>query len=195
MTEEELELVAALRRQRKIQYQAIYNVGTAPERHAKRRAQRAERNAPRLAAEKERRDAALAEDLAAADALQGSRARLAAQLERDRINAIAADVRNKAKSQQRFFCSVCEKPFATDFALDKHLASEAHQRKVDGVALGERHKYADNTKAARQVAKANKQHWCPVCNKSYDTDWSLKRHRAESKKHQRLVEAAEALRA
>lgn len=189
MTEEELELVAALRKQRKLDYNREYHAEHADERNAKKRADREARNAPRIAAEEERRLAVLAQDTLAANALAGSYRHVAYQQDRDRINETAARTRNKAKAERRFTCSPCDKVFATDFALDKHLGSQEHQDKLDGVQR-QRTQYADNTKAARAANVASGKYHCPLCNKNFPNDWSLTRHKKESKKHIQHEEAA-----
>jgi len=103
----------------------------------------------------------------------------AAQKFRDgnRILEIAAEVRNKAKAEKRFYCDDCEQPLATQSALDKHNASQAHADQLAGVIKSERSQRAIDVQAIRDAARAQKEHHCHTCDKGYGTDCDLKRHK------------------
>lgn len=195
MTEEELEFVAATRKERQRQLRILWRREHRLEMNAvqaaRKRARIAARNAPRIAAEEARHLAAQAEDQKAAAVLATSFHHVAHNNERQAVNEIAERTRNKAKAQARFRCEPCDKNLATQCALDKHDRSQEHRDKMEGVQRPERTRYADNTKAARAANKASGQFVCVLCgNKTFIHQHNLDRHRRESKKHIRL--AAEA---
>jgi hypothetical protein len=95
---------------------------------------------------------------------------------RDRFNQTAGRTRAKAKSERRFHCDVCEMSLAGQLALDKHLASQSHADRVAGIEKPEMSQYSINRKETRTTAKANNEHHCHTCNKDFDSDWALNRH-------------------
>jgi len=94
----------------------------------------------------------------------------------NKVLKIAAKVRNKAKDEQRFFCDDCQLPLATQSALDKHYKTQAHLDRAAGIEKTPITRSAVTVKAVRQKAKDNKLHYCAVCDKSFNNDWSLQRH-------------------
>lgn len=107
---------------------------------------------------------------------------------RDRVNKTAGRVRAKAKGQRRFHCDVCDMSLQSQMALDKHLATESHANRVLGFEKPKLSQSAIDQKAKRAKAKANKKHHCRTCNKSFNTDWALTRHK-NTPSHRKKKEA------
>lgn len=110
---------------------------------------------------------------------------------RDRVNEIAAGVRQRAKDSGRFRCDVCDLNLATQYALEDHCKSDAHAAavkhgsKVTKPLLDSSHRQ----QATRAANKAFKRYFCKPCNKPCSTASDLKRHETK-KKH--LVAAQKA---
>ncbi|KAJ4369769.1 hypothetical protein N0V83_005533 [Neocucurbitaria cava] len=98
------------------------------------------------------------------------------------LSETSAMNRQNAIAARRFHCDVCDMSLQSQHALDKHLGTEAHADAVDGVQKSEMSQYALNLKAQRAANKAACIHHCSVCNKSFENDWSLTRHK-EGKRH------------
>lgn len=105
-----------------------------------------------------------------------------AERNRDRVNTTAAKVRHTAISSDRFRCDVCAISLQSGFALDSHLLTQAHADRMAGIQKSELSQKAINTKTKRAAAKANNLNHCLVCERSFDTDWALTRHK-EGKRH------------
>jgi len=105
-----------------------------------------------------------------------------------RVNEIAADVRKKAKEQQRFRCELCDHNAATQFALDLHLQSRSH---LDAERNGRKvlqplSSTAQNRRASRAAAVANRTYYCTTCKKACTSTTDLKRHKSKQK-HKDMV--------
>jgi hypothetical protein len=75
----------------------------------------------------------------------------------DKVLKIAKDVQNRAKHERRFFCEVCEQPFASAFALQSHETSQAPPpRAVLAVA------------ASRAAVVESKELYCQPCDKAVE---------------------------
>lgn len=66
--------------------------------------------------------------------------------------------------------------FQSQSALDKHLICKAHLDRVAGLSKAPPSKSAVKVKAIRQQAIEDKLHYCNVCQKAFENDWSLQRH-------------------
>ena len=102
---------------------------------------------------------------------------------------IAAKVRNKAKDEQRFYCDDCQKPFATQSALDKHNNSQTHLDRVAGIEQSTITKSAIAVNTVREQAKKDKTYYCSVCDKAYGNDYNLQRHLATALHAKRLAKS------
>jgi hypothetical protein len=98
----------------------------------------------------------------------------------------------RAKTEHRFHCDVCEMSLQSQLALDKHLASESHANRVMGLEKPEISQYFLKRKGKRSKAKANKKHHCKICNKSFNTDWALTRHKNTPSHHKKKEKEAQA---
>ncbi|KAG4415314.1 hypothetical protein IFR04_011569 [Cadophora malorum] len=107
---------------------------------------------------------------------------------RDKVNKIAGKVRTKAKEERRFRCDVCDEDLQSQHALDKHLATQSHADRVNGIEKQEMTQYSKNRKAVRDAALASGVHRCNTCSKTFNTDWALNRHKA-TPSHLRKEEA------
>jgi hypothetical protein len=152
MTAEELELVAALRKIKRAHYLKAH------------RAARKEKN-PDLYRANER-----VVKNAWADKNRG------------RVNKTASKVREKNIASCRFECEVCDISLQSQDALNSHLKSQAHANTEAGIQKNELSQYAINLKTQRAIAKANADHECLLCQKSFYNDWGLTRHK-EGKRH------------
>jgi hypothetical protein len=105
-----------------------------------------------------------------------------------RVNEIAAGVRKKAKDLERFRCEVCDHNAATQYALDSHLRSQAH---LDAETRGRKvlkplSAAAQNKRASRAAAIANRTFFCAPCNKACTSSNDLLRH-IDKQKHKDTV--------
>lgn len=105
-----------------------------------------------------------------------------------RVNEIAADVRKKAKDLERFRCEVCDHNAATQYALDAHLQSQAHldAEKRGRKVLKPLSAAAQNRRASRANAIANRTYFCVPCQKACTSSTDLQRHN-DKKKHKDTV--------
>lgn len=110
---------------------------------------------------------------------------------RDKVNKTAKKVKTKAKTEQRFYCGVCEMPLQSQAALDKHLASESHANRAAGTEKSETSQYSINRKTKRAKAKAKGKHHCHTCNKGFGTEWDLNRHK-NTPSHKKAAREAQA---
>lgn len=94
----------------------------------------------------------------------------------DKVNKTAAKVRQKNISSRRFHCADCDKSFQSQDALDKHLTRQAHADVLAGIKLAPMSASAQALKKKRQENRDKCLHKCVSCDKSFDTEWSLKRH-------------------
>jgi hypothetical protein len=100
-----------------------------------------------------------------------------------RVNEIAASVRKKAKDLERFRCEVCDHNAASQYALDDHLQSQAH---LDAEKRGLRilkplSAAAQNKRASRAAAIANRTYFCAPCQKACTSSTDLQRHISKQK--------------
>ena len=107
-----------------------------------------------------------------------------------RVNEIAAGVRKKAKDSGRFRCDPCDHNAATQFALDEHLKSISHAAAVKngGKAIKEPSTAALKKREQRALARASKQHYCSTCDKACQDANKLNQH-LNSPGHDKAVKA------
>ena len=97
---------------------------------------------------------------------------------RDHVNETHRGTIAKAKVERRFYCAVCDSALQSPTALKQRLATQSHADRVAGIVKPEPSKYAVNTRVQGAENKDNKLHQCSTCDKSFDTDWALSRHKA-----------------
>ncbi|KAF5722016.1 hypothetical protein FMUND_3239 [Fusarium mundagurra] len=83
---------------------------------------------------------------------------------------IAARARRKDKDSNRFFYKDYNKPFTFQSALDSHLETEKHAKRVAGIPVAPLSTYAQNRKNKRQEAKESGKFRCTTYNKSFGRD-------------------------
>ena len=162
MTEEELEIVAAMKRERRLAYERTYR------------------------AAKRDKDPDFYRRTVTQQKKDWSTRNL------DKVNNIAAKVRGKTLLSHRFFCEPCDMALQSKLALDKHLNTTAHKNIVAGKKKAAMSRGAVAYKAKRSLVKANKTHFCSTCNKAFDSEWRLNRHKATSL-HARKLGRSQAL--
>lgn len=101
-----------------------------------------------------------------------------AEKNRDRINEIAAGVRNKAKAENRFPCTTCKRPFATDAALASHLKTDAHQEALlNGGPVTKAPSVGSIAAAARRAENIRTGRFrCTVHNQVFPDNTKLQKH-------------------
>ena len=107
----------------------------------------------------------------------------------DKVVKIAAKVRKKAKDEQRFYCDDCQQAFAAQTALDKHKTCQRHLRRVAGFEQPAITKSAIAVNAVKAQARKNKTHYCSVCEKAFGNDSELQRHLATTLHSKRLAKS------
>lgn len=98
---------------------------------------------------------------------------------RDKVTKTAAKVRSKNIDTDRFHCNDCDMSLQSRFALEQHNRTQDHHDRVAGIVKPPPSASAVQVKAGRAKAKANDDHRCFTCNKSFQTDWSLTRHNGQ----------------
>jgi hypothetical protein len=115
-----------------------------------------------------------------------------AEKNRSKVNRTASEVKAKAIEAKRFYCDDCELALQSDAALTAHQLTQTHLDTVAGIKKSEITKSAIAVKAVRATAKAKNTHYCPVCKKAFENDWSLTRHK-EGVRHLNKVAKAGAV--
>jgi len=93
----------------------------------------------------------------------------------------------KIKSNKKHACDPCNQVFASSRAIKNHLTSKKHFNKVNGVRKAPTANALRGRKHARK-AKANKKHFCALCNHSATGPARLAIHQT-TKKHLAKVAA------
>lgn len=112
----------------------------------------------------------------------------------DRVVQISKKVREKALASRQWYCETCDVALQSKTALAKHMASSSHANQLaisQGAKPQEPSTDSIRFKAFREKNRANKTHFCEVCNMAFGAKAHLKKHQA-SKKHLRAVEKASA---
>jgi hypothetical protein len=109
---------------------------------------------------------------------------------RGRVNKTAAKVRGNAITSKRFHCKVCSADLQSQHALDLHLATQAHADREAGIEVLETSSDAVRIKAARDAAKAAGLHRCEVCDRSFGLKGYLQRHLGQAGHQKRVAKAA-----
>ena len=105
----------------------------------------------------------------------------------ERLAKVSAKNRETAKEAARFFCHDCDMALATQFAINKHLVTKAHKDRARGIKKSSPTKSARAVALVRAQAKANKTYYCPTCDKAFNNDYSLTRHKTTALHAKRLL--------
>lgn len=98
--------------------------------------------------------------------------------------------RNKPiiKQERRLYCRECKQSFDNQSGLDIHRTRDVHLNKINGK---EKSAEAQRAEKKRAKARASKQHHCPLCPYTADSNWPFQKHEETGKHKTRLREALE----
>jgi hypothetical protein len=105
------------------------------------------------------------------------------------VNKTAAKVRANALESKRFHCEVCDRPYQSQDALDSHLQTQKHADRVAGIPVPERSSKVIRSQALRDAAKAAGTYRCGICNKCYGHQGHLDRHMLTHNKKKKAAKA------
>lgn len=115
---------------------------------------------------------------------------------RDRVNEIAAGVRERNLAAQNFYCELCELPLQSQAALDLHLTRDSHKQVVAGTREAHPEQSADaaRLKSGRDRVRAEGRYTCFYCKKKgewvkFDNLTAFTRHK-DGARHKAKVAAA-----
>lgn len=106
---------------------------------------------------------------------------------REKLAKRSAKNRSLAHTLRRYECSPCDKTFGEQSALQKHILTQAHINKMNGIDAAPVTKAALGNRQARQQKVIDAVYRCGPCNKNFPNDWSLTRHQ-ETGLHGRRLE-------
>ncbi|OAL35812.1 hypothetical protein AYO20_04962 [Fonsecaea nubica] len=94
----------------------------------------------------------------------------------------------KAREEKRFYCNVCHVAFTNSTNLRNHLATKRHENKVKDAKGTPR--YISPTMKIQNRIKAQKRHYCELCDFAAPTPFALKKH-IDGKAHKKKLALAE----
>jgi cytochrome c553 len=96
------------------------------------------------------------------------------------------------KASKKYCCELCDVPCTSNYVLLRHKTSRSHLEKVAKQLRNSPVKKKSASALSQAKALSLKKYYCRTCDVSCPSKWELNRHNTQSKRHQKMVDEAEA---